>query len=823
MDHILKVLLPHTTNMFTGYNIKNTLGFSIFLGRGLKGIKKINNNKINLLQNQYNNRFNLINDIIKIQNSKMMYSSLHKNKIYSNLNLNLKNKIDFKRFYSEFKNDDKINKINKLNKINKDEIITEKENKINSDDNKTIKESRKGFIIKLKYFLLRQNRPFNIDELTAFFSWILMGNFLWIFIGTTTFIGFLLYIVNWIGDGEIEKVLLKNLLTFDNKLNIDLNEPSFKANWEDGKIKIRNLKINSEYYKFKISELNLTFSFNKWFDGKGLINEIEIEGLKGDVNIFKDEDEEDILLLDESFNDKYEINHIKVKHSKINFNSEKYLSKPLELIIFNCDMNKLRREWIVYDFLNANTMFGSLGGSLFTLHKRQHRFAHFSGMDLHDQIDDFNNIQFNNNNHINNMNNNMNNSINRGINRNDEIRNNMKDDNNNNNNNNNKNYNKDMSANKINNENKINDNEMNNRKNNDDIYDDNKSNNNNNNISDDLWKKITRLRIDMLDLSFLNNKNSKLNWIESGKAEIIFDIMLPNEDDIDFNTTTNNNNNNNNNNSNNIGEKNFKFEFSIENMKNMIDNIYKKFNDEETPIEKMNKYVVIDMKIKFFNLTAKLPNELPISSLTGLPYITSKDLQSMITFINDEKFGLSSNNKNKFIVENKIIGIDDDINEIEFDDEEEDISDYKDNSERVIDGIEYGDLTIDGNNSNNNNKEDDMIDDNGNKLKVLPAIKFRIVQNLNDFEYIDLPSLLNFSNMKKPREDCNEKIMKSFINTNKFIDNCIVEVLSLLLIYKEEIQTKLIEMYSRRSGFEILFNNFILGNLILVGLGSFVI
>ena len=42
-------------------------------------------------------------------------------------------------------------------------------------------------------------------------------------------------------------------------------------------------------------------------------------GLEGDINIFKDED---ILLLDESFNDKYELNHIKVKHSKINFHSE---------------------------------------------------------------------------------------------------------------------------------------------------------------------------------------------------------------------------------------------------------------------------------------------------------------------------------------------------------------------------------------------------------------------------------------------------------------------------------------------------------------------
>lgn len=119
--------------------------------------------------------------------------------------------------------------------------------------------------------------------------------------------------------------------------------------------------------------------------------------------------------------------------------------------------------------------------------------------------------------------------------------------------------------------------------------------------------------------------------------------------------------------------------------------------------------------------------------------------------------------------------------------------------------------------------EDTDFEDQDHIRHVLPPIKFRLIQNLNDFEYVDLPSLLTFTSRGKPEEGSDEKIVKSFINTNKFIDNSMNEVFSLLLLYEEEIQTKLINMYSRRSGFEILFNNFILGNLILVGLGSFVI
>jgi distribution and morphology protein 32 len=694
-----------------------------------------------------------------------------------------------KRLYSQDQTPPKINHNDNANgnaKNAKDSGNNNNNTNNNNNEmiNKVINEEKKseklGYGARLKYFLLRQNRPFNIDEFTAFFSWILMGNFLWILIGTTTFFGFIIYIVNWIGDGEVERLILKKLITFDNKLNVDLNDPKFKATWEDGRIKIRNLKISSNSgklhsnYLFEISEINLTFSFNKWFDGQGLIDSIEIDGLQGDVNIFDNGQ----LILDDSFNDNYQLNHLKVKHSKIRFHSETYFNQPLELVVFNCDLKRLRRKWMVYDFLNADTMFGSLGGSLFTLHKRQHRFAHFNGMDLHDESDDFNNIKLN-----------LNNNRNKG---------------------------------KFNN----------NTSNNDDMINDNKDMMyNKDDQNNDLWKKITRLRIDMLDLSFFNNENSKLNWIESGKAEVIFDIMLPNDDDDNSN----------------FGKQNLSedlnFEFSIDGFKRMCDTIYKKLTDNYDDEEfnkkiELNKYVVIDMKINCYDLVAKFPTKLPCSSLTQLPYITSQDLQSLVTFINDEKFGLSSSRFGKISTgfeneENPFDG-----SEI---DNDENINNNNPSSESEKQGLQQqqynhkmNDLNTNFSNSNNNNSSNELNNNNNNNndnddddhtttYKMLPPIKFRIIQNLNDFEYLDLPSLLSFTSMPKPDENCDPKLQISFVNTNKFIDSSIVEVLALLLIYKEEIQTRLIDMYSRRSGFEILFNNFILGNLILVGLGSFVI
>lgn len=50
--------------------------------------------------------------------------------------------------------------------------------------------------VRFKWFSIRSVRPFNMDEIGALFSWVLLGHVLWIILGTTTFFSLLILAIN---------------------------------------------------------------------------------------------------------------------------------------------------------------------------------------------------------------------------------------------------------------------------------------------------------------------------------------------------------------------------------------------------------------------------------------------------------------------------------------------------------------------------------------------------------------------------------------------------------------------------------------------------
>ena len=50
--------------------------------------------------------------------------------------------------------------------------------------------------VRFKWFSIRSMRPFNADEIGAFFSWFVLGHVLWIILGTTTFVSLAIFAVN---------------------------------------------------------------------------------------------------------------------------------------------------------------------------------------------------------------------------------------------------------------------------------------------------------------------------------------------------------------------------------------------------------------------------------------------------------------------------------------------------------------------------------------------------------------------------------------------------------------------------------------------------
>lgn len=63
--------------------------------------------------------------------------------------------------------------------------------------------------VRFKWFSIRSGRPFNIDEISAFFSWVLVGHVLWIILGTTTFFSLAILAVNTVfAQGSLYIILI---------------------------------------------------------------------------------------------------------------------------------------------------------------------------------------------------------------------------------------------------------------------------------------------------------------------------------------------------------------------------------------------------------------------------------------------------------------------------------------------------------------------------------------------------------------------------------------------------------------------------------------
>lgn len=50
--------------------------------------------------------------------------------------------------------------------------------------------------VRFKWLTIRSTRPWNVDDWSAFVSWFVMGNLIWIFVGTTTFFSLVIYTIN---------------------------------------------------------------------------------------------------------------------------------------------------------------------------------------------------------------------------------------------------------------------------------------------------------------------------------------------------------------------------------------------------------------------------------------------------------------------------------------------------------------------------------------------------------------------------------------------------------------------------------------------------
>lgn len=339
--------------------------------------------------------------------------------------------------------------------------------------------SRTG--IHLKWLAIRSNRKFNADEIYALFSWILAAHFLWLFLGTTSFMLLTVFLINTVFAQETVAQWIGNYLTKSSGIKV-VFESAVVPKWKDGVISFRRVFVSrrpgqknanvtkgsqtsaaaaaaayahkekepsaaseeeedTNYTQFDISidTVNVTLSFSKWMSGEGILKDVEIKGIRGVV------DRTSVHAIEGVDPRSYKHDHQPGDFELDSFKMEDLLVtiyqpnnfRPFSVSIFSCDLPQLRKQWLFYDFLSANMMSGSFDNSLFTVHPRQTH--NYTGAQLKDGRD----------------------------------------------------------------------------------TDDGSS-----------WKKQSRIRIDGLNIDHLNRGyEGPFSWIYEGNVDIIADIMLPNDDD----------------------------------------------------------------------------------------------------------------------------------------------------------------------------------------------------------------------------------------------------------------------------------------------------
>jgi distribution and morphology protein 31 len=131
---------------------------------------------------------------------------------------------------------------------------------------------------------------------------------------------------------------------------------------------------NYTQYDVTIANVNVTLSFINWWNGKGLLKDVEVKGVRGVIDRtsvrWPVEQVDPFSYRHEHQPGDFEIESFKLEDLLLTVHQPDGF-RPYSISIYSCELPQLRKQWLFYDFLSANHMSGSYDGSLFTIHPKQ--------------------------------------------------------------------------------------------------------------------------------------------------------------------------------------------------------------------------------------------------------------------------------------------------------------------------------------------------------------------------------------------------------------------------------------------------------------------
>ena len=250
---------------------------------------------------------------------------------------------------------------------------------------------------RVKTALIGNRQNIKLDDVLAISSWFLSGTTLFIVLATTTATSLILLFANAIDvDNKLATFIANNLTKFS---GLDVSfESAVVPVWKDGVLRFKNVNITCNdktwsewviadskhkgipispqdidlqftYYSLSVENIDVQLSFMRWIKGQGVIKECSVSGVRGNIDrthlIFDNWVPQRRFPKHGDFDiEKFVVRDLMVQVNQPNF-------RPFSISIFNAELPQLRKQWILYDFLKADSVVGMVEGCLFSVYKPQ--------------------------------------------------------------------------------------------------------------------------------------------------------------------------------------------------------------------------------------------------------------------------------------------------------------------------------------------------------------------------------------------------------------------------------------------------------------------
>lgn len=183
-------------------------------------------------------------------------------------------------------------------------------------------------------------------------------------------------------------------------------ESAVVPKWKDSRISFKNVYLsrrptakeaeanpectNISMFDLDIDSIDVTLSLWRWLDNKGIVTDAVVKGVRGVLGAYLRVRVGPLTCTADRTNVQYDPNHpldpASFRHpaQQGDFELESLQIedllitiyqpgqfRPYTASIFRADMQRLRKQWLFYDFLSADSIVGQFDNCLFSVHKPQ--------------------------------------------------------------------------------------------------------------------------------------------------------------------------------------------------------------------------------------------------------------------------------------------------------------------------------------------------------------------------------------------------------------------------------------------------------------------